>query len=57
MTCRAPRNVILAKPERAPFAVQYKSLLIEPGYRRVLSLELRSDVSLRVFIEREEDGS
>ena len=57
MTCRSPRNVILAKRERAPFAVHYKSLPIGPGYRSVVTPQLRSGVTLRVFIVREAEGS
>ena len=57
MTCRSPGNVILAKPERAPFAAHYLSPRIGPGCRRVLTLELRSGVSLRVFTVREGEGS
>ena len=33
VTCRSPRNVILAERERAPFAAHYESLPIGPGYR------------------------
>ena len=57
MTCRSPRNVILAKRERAPFAAQYESLPIGPEYPSVDTSQLCSGVSLRVFTERERDGS
>jgi hypothetical protein len=57
MTCRSPRNVILVKRERAPFAVHYESLQIGPGYRFAATLRLRSGVSLRVFTVREGEGS
>ena len=58
MTCRSPRNVIHAKRERAPFAAHYESLPIGPAYRSANGRDQgRSGVSLRVFIEREGDGS
>jgi hypothetical protein len=31
MTCRSPRNVLVADGERAPLAVHYESLWIAPG--------------------------
>jgi hypothetical protein len=46
MTCRSPRNVILAERERAPFAAHYESLPIGPGYRLVDTLQ---GLSERVF--------
>ena len=58
MSCRSPRNVILAKWERAPFATNYKRLPIGPGYRSVgRSDRGPSTVSLRVFTVREGEGS
>ena len=38
-------------------ASHYESLPIGSGYRSVATLRLRSGVSLRVFIEREGEGS
>jgi hypothetical protein len=46
MTCRSPRNVILAERERAPFAAHYESLPIGPGYTDWWT---RSKLSARVF--------
>ena len=57
MACRSPRNVILVKRERAPFAVHYESLQIGPGYRFAATLPLRSGVSLSVFTVGEGEGS
>ena len=57
MTCRSPENVILAKPERAPFAAYYESLPIGREYRSVATLRLCSGVTLRDLIEREREGS
>ena len=48
---------MLAKPEQAPFAAHYGSLQVGRGYRSVATLRLLSGVSLRVFIEREVEGS
>jgi hypothetical protein len=53
MTCRSPRNVILAKRERAPFAAHYESLQIGLWYRSVATLRLRSGVTFYDLIERE----
>ena len=57
MSARSPRNVIVANRERAPFGAHYESLPIGLGYRSVATLRLRSGVSLRVFTEREGEGS
>ena len=57
MTCPSPKNVIVVNKEQAPFAAQYQSPPIGPGYRSVATLRLRSGVSLRVFTEREGEGS
>ena len=57
MSCCSPRNVINANVEQAPFAAHYESLPIGPEYRSVTTIRLRSSVSLRVFIEREGEGS
>lgn len=57
MSCCPPRNVILAKEERAPFAEHYESLPIGPGYRSVDMPQLRSGVTLRDLIESEGEGS
>ena len=57
MSCRSPRNVIVVNKERAPFDAHYESLPIGPGYRSVVTPQLRSGVSLRVFIVREAEGS
>ena len=57
MSAGWPRNVILAKQERPPFAAHYESLPIGREFRSVATLRLRSGVSLRVFTEREGEGS
>ena len=57
MSAGWPRNVILAKRERPPFAAHYESPPIGREFRSVATLRLRSGVSLRVFIEREGEGS
>jgi hypothetical protein len=57
MSARLPRNVIVAKGERAPSAAHFVTLPIGPGYRSVTTLRLRSSVSLRVFTVREVEGS
>ena len=57
MSCCSPRNVIVANVERAPFAAHYERLPIGPEYRSVATPRLCSSVSLRVFIEREGEGS
>jgi hypothetical protein len=54
---RSPRNVILTKRERAPFATHQESLPIGPEYRSVVTTQLRSGVTLRDLIEREGEGS
>jgi hypothetical protein len=57
MSCRSPRNVIVVKGERAPFAAHYESLPIGREYRSVATLRLHSGVTLRDLIEREGEGS
>ena len=57
MSAGWPRNVILAKRERPPFAAHYESPPIGREFRSVATLRLRSGVSLRVFTEREGKGS
>ena len=56
MSCSSPRNVIVAKREQAPFAPHYESLPIGREYRSVVTLQLRSGVTLRDLIEREGEG-
>jgi hypothetical protein len=53
----SPRNVIVAQVERAPFAAHCKCLPIGREYRPVVPPQLRSGVSLRVFMERKGEGS
>jgi len=57
MSARWPRNVIVVKREPAPIAPRCESLLIRQEHRSVATLRLRSGVSLRVFTEREGEGS
>jgi hypothetical protein len=52
----SPRNVIVARVERAHFAAHCERLPIGRGYRCVVTLELLSGVSLRVFTVREPEG-
>ncbi len=49
--------MIVTNRERTPFAAHYESLPIGPGYRSVDTPQLGTSVSLRVFIEREGEGS
>ena len=53
----SPRNVIVAKRTRAPFAAHEESLPIGREYRSVGTPQLRSGVTLRDLIEREGEGS
>jgi len=57
MTGRSPMNVIVVNKERALIAAHCDSLPMGRGYRPMATLQLRSGVSLRVFIEREPEGS
>jgi hypothetical protein len=58
MSCRSPRNVIVTKRERAPFAAHCESLPIGLEYRFVDTPHgLCPSVSLRVFTVREGEGS
>jgi hypothetical protein len=58
MSCCSPRNVIVAKGERAPFAAHCESLPIGREYRFVdTPYGLCRSVSLRVFTVREGEGS
>jgi hypothetical protein len=58
MSCCSPRNVIVVKGERAPFAAQCESLPIGREHRFVgTPHRLSSSVSLRVFTVREGEGS
>jgi hypothetical protein len=57
MTCRLPRNVILTKWERVPFAAHCERLSIGRGHRLVALPQLRSGVTLRDLIERKGEGS
>ena len=57
MSSCSPRNVIVAKEERAPFAAHFESLRIGREDRSVATLRLRSGVTLRDLIEREGEGS
>jgi len=50
-------NVIVVNKERALIAAHCDSLPMGRGYRPMATLQLRSGVSLRVFIEREPEGS
>jgi hypothetical protein len=56
MSCRSPRNVMVVNRERAPLAAHYESLPIGPGYSPVITLRLRSGVTLRDLIENEGEG-
>ena len=57
MSCGSPRNVIVAIRGRVPFAAHCERLPIGLAYRPVATPQLRSGVSLRVFIVREGEGS
>ena len=57
MSTRWPRNVIVARRTRAPFAAHWESLAIGRQYWSVATLRLRSGVTLRDLIEREGEGS
>ncbi len=57
MSARSPKSVIIDEVERAPFVAQDESLPIGRECRSVATLGLCSGVSLRVFIEREGEGS
>jgi hypothetical protein len=57
MTGRSPRNVIVVNKEWAPLDARYDSPSLGPRYRPRAALQLRSGVSLCVFIEREGEGS
>ncbi len=57
MSCRSTRNVIVINGEQAPFAARRESFPIGPEYRSVVTPQLRSGVSLRVFIVREAEGT
>ena len=57
MSCRLPRNVIIANVEQAPFAAHYESLPIGRKYGCVATMRLRLGVTLRDLIEREGEGS
>lgn len=57
MSCCSPRSVIVVQMERVPFVAHSEHLPFGREYRSVAALRLRSDVSLRVFIEREGEGS
>jgi hypothetical protein len=57
MSCRSPRNVIVAQVEQVPFAAHHESMPIGSGYRPVATLRLCSGVTLRDLIERKEEGS
>ena len=56
---RSPRNVIVAKRERAPFAAHCESQPIRGLDHRSANVPYGfcPSVSLRVFIEREGEGS
>jgi hypothetical protein len=54
MSSRSPKNVAVLYRERAPLAAHHESLPID---RPVATPQLRSGVSLRVFIVREAEGS
>ena len=56
MSCCSPRNVIVAKRERAPFAVHFEGLPIGPEDRSVVTHQLHSGVTLRDLIERKGEG-
>lgn len=57
MSCCSPRNVIVINREQAPFAAYGENLPIGREYRSAITPRLRSGVSLRVFTEREGEGS
>ena len=57
MSAGWPRNVIVAKRDAAPLASRCENPPIGDEYRSVARLRLCSGVSLRVFIEREGEGS
>jgi hypothetical protein len=57
MSCCSPSNVIVVNRKQGRFAARYESLPIGPEYRSVVMPQLGSSVSLRVFIEREGEGS
>jgi hypothetical protein len=54
---RSPKNVIVVNRATERFAAHYESLPIGPGYRSVVTTQLRSGVTLRDLIEREREGS
>jgi hypothetical protein len=53
MTGRSPMNVIVVNKERALITAHCESLPMGRGYRPIATLQFRSGVSLRVFIEGE----
>ena len=57
MSGRPPRNVIVINREQAPFAAHYDGPPIEPGYRFVVTPQLRSSVSLPRGKERDREGT
>ena len=56
MSSRSPKNVIVAKEERAPFVTHYESLLTGRLHGPMATLRLRCGVTLRDLIEREGEG-
>jgi hypothetical protein len=57
MSCCSPKNVIVAKGDRAPFGAHCESVPMGREYRFVDTPQLRSGVTLRDLIERELEGS
>jgi len=57
MSAGWPRNVMVANRATERFAQHFGSLQIGREHRSVAALRLRSGVSLRVFTEREGEGS
>jgi hypothetical protein len=57
MYWRSPKNVIVANRATERFAQHFESLPMGRRYRSVVTLRLRSGVTLRDLIEREGEGS
>jgi hypothetical protein len=57
MSCRSPRNMIVAKMERPPSAAPCDGLPTGREHRPMATLRLGCGVTLRDLIEREEEGS
>ena len=57
MSCRSPRNVIVVIKPQGRFARRGQSLAIGREHRSVDRPHERLSVSLRVFTEREGEGS